>query len=46
MVIMPAEQFVVDAEGKRKGVILSMERYEQLNEDIHDLAIVAERREE
>ncbi len=31
---------------KRKGVILPMERYEQMTEDLHDLAVVAERREE
>jgi len=37
---------VVDAEGKKKGVLLSIERYEQMTEDLHDLAIVAERREE
>ena len=40
------EQFLVDAKGKRKGVLLSMARYEQLTEDLHDLAVVAERREE
>ncbi len=43
---IPDEQYVVDAEGKRKAVILSVERYEQMTEDLHDLAIVAERREE
>ena len=43
---IPDEQFLVDADGKRKGVLLSMERYEQLTEDLHDLAVVAERREE
>jgi hypothetical protein len=43
---IPDEQYIVDAEGKRKGVILSIERYEQLTEDLHDLAVVAERREE
>ena len=42
----PDEQFLVDADGRRKGVLLSMERYEQLTEDLHDLAVVAERREE
>jgi hypothetical protein len=41
----PDEQFLVDADGRRKGVLLSMERYEQLTEDLHDLAVVAERRE-
>ncbi len=40
------EQFVEDAKGKKTAVILSVERYEQLMEDLHDLAIVAERRNE
>lgn len=40
------EQYVVDAKGKKTGVILSLERYEQLMEDLHDLAVVAERRDE
>ena len=40
------EQFVVDAKGRKKAVVLSMEKYEKLMEDLPDLAIVAERREE
>jgi PHD/YefM family antitoxin component YafN of YafNO toxin-antitoxin module len=40
------EQFVVDARGKKTGVILSLKQYEKLIEDLHDLAIVAERRSE
>ena len=40
------EQFVVDAKGNRTGVILSMKRYQKLMEDLHDLAVVAERRAE
>ena len=40
------EQFVVDRKGKRKGVILPMAEYERLLEDLHDLAVVAERRKE
>ncbi len=40
------EQYVVDTQGNKTAVILSLERYEQLLEDLHDLAIVAERREE
>ncbi len=40
------EQYVVDTEGNKTAVILSLERYERLMEDLHDLAIVAERREE
>ena len=40
------EQYVVDSEGERIAVILPVKRYEQLLEDLHDLAVVAERREE
>ena len=40
------EQYVVDAQGKRTGVLLSLARYEQLMEDLHDLAVIAERRKE
>jgi len=42
----PKEQFVVDANGKKTGVILSLRRYRRLIEDLHDLAVVAERRGE
>ncbi len=40
------ERFVVDAKGHKTGVILSMKRYQKLMEDLHDLAVVAERRAE
>ena len=40
------EQFVIDAKGKKTGVILSLKRYRKLMEDLHDLAVVAERRAE
>ena len=40
------EQYVTDIKGKQMGVILSLRRYQQLMEDLHDLAVVAERREE
>ena len=36
----------IDDKGKRTGVILPIKRYEKLLEDLHDMAIVAERREE
>ena len=39
-------QFVVDPKGKRTAAILPIERYEQMVEDLHDLAVVAERRRE
>ena len=40
------EQFVVDAEGNKKSIVLPIKKFEQLMEDLHDLAVVAERREE
>ena len=40
------EQFVVDAKGRKKAVLLSCEQYQKLLEDLHDLAVVAERRKE
>jgi len=39
-------QYVVDDQGKKKGVILPVTRYKRLLEDLHDLAVVAERRKE
>ena len=38
------EQYIVDASGNKTAVILSIELYEQMLEDIHDLVIVAERK--
>jgi len=40
------EQYVVDEKGKKTAVIIPVEEYEELLEDIHDLAIIAERRDE
>lgn len=41
-----SQQYVTDADGQKTGVILSIEEYEQLLEDLHDLALVTERRSE
>ena len=41
-----AETFVVDSKGKRTAVILPIDLFEELMEDIHDLRIVAERKNE
>ena len=38
------EQYIVDANGNKTAVILDIALYEQMLEDIHDLAVVAERR--
>jgi hypothetical protein len=40
------EQYVVDMQGKKTGIILPLNRYQKLMEDLHDLAVVAERRDE
>jgi PHD/YefM family antitoxin component YafN of YafNO toxin-antitoxin module len=40
------EQYLVDSKGRKKSVLLSLEQYEKLMEDLHDLAVVAERRKE
>lgn len=40
------EQFVVDKKGQKTAAILPIKQYEKLIEDIHDLAVVAERRDE
>jgi hypothetical protein len=39
-------EYVVDEKGRKKKVILPIEVYEELLEDLHDLAVIAERRDE
>ncbi len=39
-------RYVTDRMCKRTGVVLSLKRYSRLMEDLHDLAMVAERRDE
>jgi len=38
--------FIVDSEGKRLAVVLPIEEYEELMEDLHDLSVIAERKDE
>ena len=40
------ERYIVDEGGKKTAVILEMKDYQRLLEDLHDLAVVAERRDE
>jgi hypothetical protein len=42
----PSERYIVNEKGERTGVVLSLRRYQKLLEDLHDLAVVAERRSE
>ncbi len=39
-------QYVTDRNGKKTAVILPIEEFEELLEDLDDLAVLAERREE
>jgi len=39
-------RYVIDGNGKKKAVILPIIEYEELMEALHDLAVVAERRNE
>ena len=39
-------QYITDNNGEKMSVILSMEEFENILEDIEDLAIVAERKDE
>jgi len=40
------QSYIVDEEGQKTAVVLPIEECEELLEDLHDLAIVAERRDE
>ena len=39
-------KYIIDENGEKKSVVLSISEYKELLEDIDDLAKVAERREE
>jgi hypothetical protein len=42
----PSPKFIIDENGKKISVILTIEEYNELLEDIHDLKVVMERRNE
>jgi len=39
-------KYIIDDKGKKKSVVLSLSEFQELIEDIEDLAAVAERRDE
>ena len=39
-------QFIMDNQGHKTGVILTMDEYTELMEDLHDLAALVERKDE
>ena len=43
---MGKAQYLIDENGQKTAVVLPVEEYEELLEDIHDLAVIAERKDE
>ncbi len=41
-----AEQYVVDEKGQKVAVILPLDEYEKLQEDLHDLSVIPDRKDE
>jgi len=39
-------QYLIDEKGQETSVVIPVEEYEELLEDLHDLAVIAERKEE
>jgi len=40
------KQFLVDEKGQKTAIVMPVDEYEEMLEDIHDLAVIAERLEE
>lgn len=43
---MGKAQYLIDESGQKTAVVIPVEEYEELLEDIHDLAVIAERKDE
>lgn len=43
---MRDEQYLHDEKGKKTAVVIPIEKYEEMLADIHDLALIAERKDE
>ena len=46
MVRAAEPEYIVDSEGRRTKVILPVEAYEELLEDLHDLSVAFEQKDE
>ena len=40
------DSYIINEKGKKTAAILPIEKYERLLEDLHDLSIIADRRDE
>ncbi len=43
---MVKAKYLIDENGQKTAVVIPVEEYEELLEDIHDLAVIAERKDE
>jgi hypothetical protein len=43
---MSQAQYMVDDKGRKTAVLLPLKQYQNLLEDLHDLAVIAERKDE
>ncbi|MEK7449360.1 MAG: hypothetical protein AAB019_07740 [Planctomycetota bacterium] len=46
MIWRKKNQYIVNEKGQKTAAIVPIEKYEEILEEIHDLAVVAERRNE
>ncbi len=46
MTTAKSERFVTDAKGRKKAVILDIKLYQEMLEDLEDLRLIAERKDE
>ncbi|MBN1971116.1 MAG: hypothetical protein JW870_17245 [Candidatus Delongbacteria bacterium] len=46
MKVIKEENYIIDKKGKKTTAILPIEKYEELIEDLYDLSVIAERRDE
>ncbi|MDD4363418.1 MAG: type II toxin-antitoxin system Phd/YefM family antitoxin [Atribacterota bacterium] len=46
MKVFKEENYIIDEKGKKTAAILPIKKYEELIEDLHDLSVIAERRDE
>ncbi len=44
--LMGKAQYLIDESGQKTAVVLPVDEYEELLEDIHDLVVIAERKDE
>ena len=43
---MQTHRYIVDKKGKKRAIVLPVQEYREMIEDLHDLAIAVERRDE